>query len=647
MYIIPLIFYLGLSNLLHTVTKLNRGDSIALAFLFGMPVMYIGQFIFHTFTVPFVFLVICALVGIAFFLRNLIREIALQHSMSRVFTTIKDDLTPGVLAFLLIALILFLLDFQRKFFDFDEYWHWGLMIKESLRLDHFYCVPEANLIIHKDYPPFPALQEVIICRLMGKYDPSYALFGLHLMMLSSLLPPFFERTKKRKLSYILEIIILFMALMVFCDHTYSAMTLLADIPVGLMFAACLDQILHPEDLTNPWKNSMLLLSCTALVMLKQVGMAFLLVIAFSWLLIQLCRKEWKSIFTWVEVLLILLIPALFLSTWKQLVKVLHVTDIRSVGDAVGQFDLANVSISDYLDILLKQTGTEAQNYVSRASWKSFFIWPVTLRYTGVSLFFMMLIMLALLVFLTSKKVKILPAKVSITLAGAVITGCVGYELMLSILYTFCFTDGEMWSLAGYPRYCDSLLIGLVMSIFLTITEYASERISKVRNDSKLTQKEKNKKIPLPIQRSVIILSLFILASGALAVNAKTCMSSRKTYFKYQSIADVIDAHTRPDSNVSMIYDNAGTWYGWLQGYLQYFENDRKLLIGIDMYTANSSDEAAKQEIFAQLRESDYLFILNINDNIRNIFRDVTKDDIGESTVYTVKKDGDKVRLEKS
>ena len=102
-----------------------------------------------------------------------------------------------------------------------------------------------------------------------------------------------------------------------------------------------------------------------------------------------------------------------------------------------------------------------------------------------------------------------------------------------------------------------------------------------------------------------------------------------------------------DDDVSMIYDNAGTWYGWLQGYLQYFENDRKLLIGIDMYTANSSDEAAKQEIFAQLRESDYLFILNINDNIRNIFRDVTKDDIGESTVYTVKKDGDKVRLEKS
>ena len=61
-------------------------------------------------------------------------------------------LKTGALVFIFAYLVLFYLNSGKWFTSWDEYSHWGAFLKESLRLDNFYCVSELNFA-HKDYVP--------------------------------------------------------------------------------------------------------------------------------------------------------------------------------------------------------------------------------------------------------------------------------------------------------------------------------------------------------------------------------------------------------------------------------------------------------------------------------------------------------------
>ena len=80
----------------------------------------------------------------------------------------------GLISFISIYVLYIILDYKRRFTTFDEWYHWGMMVKESLRLDKFYSVAESNLHIHKDYPPFISILEVIFCKFSGGYSESKA-----------------------------------------------------------------------------------------------------------------------------------------------------------------------------------------------------------------------------------------------------------------------------------------------------------------------------------------------------------------------------------------------------------------------------------------------------------------------------------------
>ncbi|MDR2538745.1 MAG: hypothetical protein LBC43_03805 [Bifidobacteriaceae bacterium] len=62
-------------------------------------------------------------------------------------------LTPGMVVFSIIFSYVCFINQGRTIHDGDDFAHWGPMVKEMLRLNQFYDVPESLSLGHPDYPP--------------------------------------------------------------------------------------------------------------------------------------------------------------------------------------------------------------------------------------------------------------------------------------------------------------------------------------------------------------------------------------------------------------------------------------------------------------------------------------------------------------
>jgi len=84
--------------------------------------------------------------------------------------------------------IIFILNIQKPFDRWDEYSHWGVMVKEMFRMDKYYYLEECSLMRHKDYPPFTTILEYLWCRLCGNYKERHLYNAKIIFSISLFLP---------------------------------------------------------------------------------------------------------------------------------------------------------------------------------------------------------------------------------------------------------------------------------------------------------------------------------------------------------------------------------------------------------------------------------------------------------------------------
>ena len=153
------------------------GEAMPFTMMLVPLVMETMQFVTGTFCSGTILLLVSAVSGLILLLRKV-----KESEFRRLF------FSAGFTAFLVIFVFVSVWDFQRHFTDYDEFWHWGMMIKESLRLDRFYCVPQSRMVIHKDYPPFLCMLEVFFS-ILGGYSEGLVSASVHLFMLSVIVLP--------------------------------------------------------------------------------------------------------------------------------------------------------------------------------------------------------------------------------------------------------------------------------------------------------------------------------------------------------------------------------------------------------------------------------------------------------------------------
>ena len=143
----------------------------------------------------------CIGLGVLVFAVMFVRRI-LSHKIDakEISVWLKSNIVGEYLiAFLMLYTFFFVLNYNKLFYKWDDYSHWGIMAKECFRINRYYFLPDSMLSVHPEYPPFTTLCGYIWCKLCGYYKEQH-LYNARLVIISvcmlSSLSVLFEKKEK-------------------------------------------------------------------------------------------------------------------------------------------------------------------------------------------------------------------------------------------------------------------------------------------------------------------------------------------------------------------------------------------------------------------------------------------------------------------
>ena len=115
-YVFPIIFFIIINSGISVASKEKFGTTLPFTFIMSSVVIYVSQYVFHTFNVGFVILIILALLVIPYLL------IYIWKGSGRSGADYITDnvLSTGFITFLMIAGIFLIIDFGSTFGKWDE-----------------------------------------------------------------------------------------------------------------------------------------------------------------------------------------------------------------------------------------------------------------------------------------------------------------------------------------------------------------------------------------------------------------------------------------------------------------------------------------------------------------------------------------------
>ena len=180
------LFYIFLyTSLLCIITNKKFGECLPFSFIISALIVYIGGFLNDLRIGLIILLILPFVLIVLLFLKKKV-----NHK-----EYLKLIITPAFFVYIILSILIFIYHRYTTLNNFDEFAHWGVMIKEMFRLNKFYCVNESNLIAHKDYPPFLTIIQYIFLKLSRSYsEPS--LYQSTSLFTFSLFMPLIDKYKK-------------------------------------------------------------------------------------------------------------------------------------------------------------------------------------------------------------------------------------------------------------------------------------------------------------------------------------------------------------------------------------------------------------------------------------------------------------------
>lgn len=628
---LPFLFYLLMNAALVMVFRRKFGRMLPVSFCITALALYISQYITGSFRPGYLFLAAAAAAALPLCVRE-IRAGRADELRRMVFSA-------GFPAFCVIFAGACFLLAGKYFRDWDEYTHWGMMIRESLRMDRFYCVPESRLLWHRDYPPFPCLLETFWCRLAG-YSEGNAAIALHVFTMSLLLPALAEAREEKKggalsgglrslwqtaaWTALTGAVVLLLTFGFDLWNQKILFSILPDYTLSFLFAAACGLLWHvscgtgqggrPEEKTV---GTLVLLE-TAMVMTKQAGLAFfMLTVLFS---LGVCMKRGKGLW---GILPQILVPLLFRHSWSRYLR--RFISAADTSYQSGQFNLSQISLPDYLQAAAGKgdevyAGTFrhflealAQRKLNTASWL-----PVT--YVTASLFVLLAIVLLHVLFRSY-----VSRKDAGLLAAVCICGTAGYAFMMSVLYMFCFSGDERSGLAGYSRYMNTYLLAemLLLLTVLALTVSAPE-LRRYRG-----------------RALAATLGLVLLAGGTPALRSLKPQRGEDTpYRSFEPYAVRLQEFVPDDARVFLICDKDRTavpqWWDPMQLFVQYFADNLEIVSEFtNVYAADFADPSVTERLETILADCDYLYLIHTREEVSGWMRGCTEDEVLENGIYRV------------
>lgn len=452
---IPTVYSMFIGGAYGAAFRRKFGHSLMLAYCMQILLLLVSGMMLHNLLIGIG--LGCALAAIGW-------GIGIRRSGKNAFDSLKisvDNL--AVPAFLALALLIFIMNYGKQYFEADEFSHWGRFLKECCRLNQLYVTSPASMA-HKDYVPAVTLFEYLWCRLSLAYSEANAYRGIQMLLAAVVLTvaeriPLRGRQVARIIQYAVSVVILMGIPLLFSAFRFYH-TIYEDAIFGiLMFYGLWIALQDSESMR--YRSVSLSLALSVLMMSKMTAVPFVVLIwlFYIWNEQKLGRRfaaEWR----W-QMLPILLPCGIWLSyNWL----------VKQYVDLSGTQSYGGFTSKLILGVILHNGYVPWQEDVEHSYWKAILTQGLV---GGASFVFVAAAVIAVL-FLVYREIAV-QERVSFlketTYRGILVwlaLSTTAYVLMMCILYDTSFSEYEARQLASYDRYMSSWLIMMVylMAAFL-------------------------------------------------------------------------------------------------------------------------------------------------------------------------------------
>lgn len=467
-YCLSIIWILSFSGLLTIFFKRKFELVATISILLGALIMYPFGYINHLswgFYLSWIFVVL--------FLGILIKWIIKKDNEK--LKEFKDNYFTVGLVFFLIVLVYFFFRYKLQgFSNCDEFTHWGVMIKETLRLDGFYTQDASKLIMHKDYPPFFTLLEVLFMGFNGfNYSETIAYISLETFMFSCLIPVYSNLDIKKKSSLIKGIIITISMLLIgitidntstASDYAFVYNSIYVDWALA-SFATYGIYMTYKESDWGLFKFTFLTLTCVCFILMKQMGLVFwLIILMYAFIKVLFVDRRLNRRMLLKGIIFLIVIPLFAYFSWRYVVNKYEVYQ---------QFKISNFSIKEFVNIALGNTDLTWKHEAFYNFILNIVRRPLKLHPFNMSYFVYVMLLAAIIVLAFWFK------KEGNFVAITYFIGACGYAIAMLLLYTLFFTIDEAPYLNSFDRYmCSYLYFGTSLT-FVLVIECIHENLLKI------------------------------------------------------------------------------------------------------------------------------------------------------------------------
>lgn len=606
-FIIPLLYFIFTTALIVYISKNTFGKCIPITIFLTSFVYFFSQVIFKTFKVG---LIINLLFPILFFVIILIK----RKNKEEIKQFKSNFLSNGFYAFITIFVLIFIFDYNRHFSMWDEFSHWGVMVKEMIRTDNFYSSKLSTLMVHKDYPPIIQLFELFYSTISGGYSEAYVIRAVHLLEFC-LLIPFIESINKNKnkknvmLKTFLITFIMFLTILFFDQHNVIN-SIYVDYSMAIIVAYIISIIIFENNLLSNFNLINLGLGISFLLLTKQIALVFYLMILFFYVINCFIKRKYlnnyKNILSIIKVIFILLIvPLSIWKGWNMYVENLNVEQ---------QFKFSDIKLSKIKGIIYDGEGESwqyhaAHNYIDTIQTGNM----TSSKEFKLSYFQCMILTMILIYFVYCYGKELFTKKQCSLLQITLFIGYIGYAFVMLVMYMFSFGDVEGPNLASFDRYMPTYIILCLVLIIMIFTYIHSYYNNSVKN-------------------LIIILAVLILIQTP--NEFKKCMPKISGNYNmvYEEHANKIKSKIKENSKVFIVAQNT---FGDYQFYVKYYlgtatTNLHYFTLPVDIEDAESY---YNENVKEYMNTFDYIYIASITDEYKKLYGFIYDNDIEAGQLY--------------
>jgi hypothetical protein len=518
----------------------------------------------------------------------------------------------GISIFLFLYALIFLTNYGIFYTGWDEFSHWGIFVKEILRLDRLYCTSTAPMA-HRDYVPAISIFEAIYCKLSMRFSEADTYRGIQLLQASMMLPLLNVEKKNTSFLPIAQRFVIVFGTPLLFGNFYN--TIYQDLIYGIIVFYCMYVILKKDD--ERYKCFVLTISLSVLILSKMTALAFLPMVVVFYFVYEYKFSETShkrlAIYTTISTF----IPLALWAWYEQFQK-------RYAPDVIVGQSYSGLKFKRIIGTLLRNGTVTYQKDVDVLFLKSLFFEGVVQRIPYVVFVVLMIISLW---WLKKQQKGDTGKKVSLVILWVALAS-IAYAAMTHLLYLNLFSEYEATRLASYSRYMGTMLIAIVYIVLAMYYLYFEEKSDRYN-----------------LLLAVLLLENIVMFLGVEQLQPGVF---RNDSAQFVSEAEAIERNVGDDESVYVV----ACWDSGMMGtVIRYRCSPRQIdcgSLGSPRYVGDVwSLNLDRDQCFELLSKYDYVYMLEIDDTFLEQYEDVFNNsgEILDHTLYKVRVVGSVLELE--